>query len=171
LELQVSFANRDKESAQEALRRVEQERDAALEQQQESWREMKLTSQKVDSLLQLLTSKESEELKELKKQRERAKATETELANAKKRISDLESKIEGLVRSEITTTRSLEDSHVQIESYQTKVDKLERELEPLRRLDEAQKARDNEFEQIRTQLTMQEKEEVSFTFGPGMNLN
>lgn len=121
---------------------------------------MKLTSQKVDSLLQLLTSKESEELKELRKQRERAKSTETELTNAKKRISELESKIDGLVRSEVTTTRSLEDARTQIDSYQTKVEKLERELEPLRRLDEAQKARDNEFEQIRTQLTMQEKEEV-----------
>lgn len=159
LELQMTFANRDKETAKEALARVEQERDATLEQQQDAWRENKLMSQKLDSLMQLLMSKESDELRELRRQRDKSKVMEAELSAAKKRTAELESKLELLVRSEAKTNQSLEDSRRQVDEYEDKVEKLEKELEPLRRLDTAQKTRDREFEQIRSQLQHQEKQE------------
>ncbi|KAG8811243.1 hypothetical protein FRC17_002557, partial [Serendipita sp. 399] len=70
LEVKLSFAERDKQLAQDALQRAEQERDASTEQQQESWRESKLMSQKLDSLTQLLLSKDNDELRELRRHRE-----------------------------------------------------------------------------------------------------
>ncbi|KIM21994.1 hypothetical protein M408DRAFT_297474 [Serendipita vermifera MAFF 305830] len=161
LELQLKFATQDKESAQETLRRVEQERDTAVEQQQESWRESKINSQKIDSLLQLLTAKESEELRELRRHKDRTRGTEAELASTKQRLADLESKMEALIRSEAKSTQALEDSRRQVEEAETKVTSLQREIEPLRRLDEAQKTRDRDFEEIRAQLEMQEKQEDS----------
>ena len=156
----MTFANRDKEAAREALALVEQERDATLEQQQDAWRENKLMSQKLDSLMQLLLSKESDELRELRRQRDKSKVMEVELTAAKNRVTDLESKLELLVRSEAKTIQSLEDSRRQVDEYEEKAESLEKELEPLRRLDAAQKTRDREFEQIRSQLQHQEKQEV-----------
>ena len=161
LELQLKFATQDKESAQESLRRVEQERDTAVEQQQESWRESKINSQKIDSLLQLLTTKESEELRELRRHKDRSRGIEAELTSSKKRVADLESRMEGLIRSEAKSTQALEDSRRQVEQVETKLDQLQREIEPLRRLDEAQKTRDQDFEEIRAQLETQEKQEAS----------
>jgi len=160
LELQLKFATHDRDSAQESLRRVEQERDSAVEQQQESWRETKLNSQKIDSLLQLLTTKESDELRELRRQRDRSRTTEAELSSAQKRVAELESRMEGLIRSEAKSAQALDESQHQMDEVEAKLEKLQREIEPLRRLDEAQKTRDQDFEQIRSQLQMQEKQEV-----------
>lgn len=117
-------------------------------------------SQKIDSLMQLLVAKESDELRELKRFKERSKGVEAELALAKSRVTELESRVEGLVRSEAKATQSGEDSQRQIQDYEAKLQKLEREIEPLRRLDDAQKTRDREFEQIRLQLQSQEIQEV-----------
>lgn len=161
LELQLKFAKQDKESAEESLRRVEQERDTAVEQQQESWRESKINSQKIDSLLQLLTNKESEELRDLRRHKDRSRGTEAELASTKQRLVDLESRMEALIRSEAKSTQALEDSRRHVVEAETKMESLQREIEPLRRLDEAQKTRDQDFEEIRAQLEMQEKQEVS----------
>ncbi|KAG9056073.1 hypothetical protein FS842_000363 [Serendipita sp. 407] len=160
LEVRLSFAERDKECAQDALRRAEQERDANVEQQQESWRESRLMSQKLDSLTQLLLSKDSDELRDLRRHREKSKVLESELSSSKNRVLELESKMEVLVRSEAKAVQSLEDARQQTDEYEVKMNKLERELEPLRRLDDAQKTRDREFEQIRTQLQSQERQEV-----------
>jgi chromosome segregation ATPase len=121
---------------------------------------MKLNSQKIDSLLQLLTTKEGDELRELRRQRDRSRGTEVELSNAKNRVAELESKVETLIRSEAKSAQALDDSRRQVDEVQAKLGNLQREIEPLRRLDEAQKTRDQDFEQIRAQLQMQEKQEV-----------
>jgi hypothetical protein len=161
LELQLSFATRDKETAQESLTRVEQERDAAIAQQQETLRDSSLASQKMDSLLQMLTKKESEEMVELRRYRDRSKEMESELSNSRKRVQELELRVESLIRNEAKATQSLEHSRHLVEQTEIKLGKLEREIEPLRRLDEAQKTRDMDFEEIRLQLQTQEKQEVS----------
>ncbi|PVF94544.1 hypothetical protein CPB86DRAFT_808513 [Serendipita vermifera] len=159
LELQLSFATRDKEVAQETLDRVEQERDAAIAQQQETLRESSLASQKMDSLLQMLTKKESDELVELRKYRDRSKEMESELSNTRKRAQELEARIEQLIRNEAKTAQSLEHSRLEVKQSEVKIGSLEREIEPLRRLNEAQKTRDQDFEEIRLQLQNQEKQE------------
>jgi septal ring factor EnvC (AmiA/AmiB activator) len=143
------------------LKRTEQERDTALEQQQEGWRESRLMSQKIDSLMQLLVAKENDELRELRRAKDRSKGLEAELAAAKTRVAEIEARVEGLVRSEAKATQSVEDAKRQAQDYETKLQKIEREIEPLRRLDDAQKTRDREFEQIRSQLQLQERQEVS----------
>jgi archaellum component FlaC len=142
------------------LKRAEQERDTAIEQQQEGWRESRLMSQKIDSLMQLLVAKENDELRELRRTKDRSKGLEAELAAAKMRVTELETRVEGLVRSEAKAAQSVDDSKRQMQDYEAKLQKLEREIEPLRRLDDAQKTRDREFEQIRSQLQLQERQEV-----------
>ena len=118
-------------------------------------------SQKIDSLMQLLVAKENDELRELRRAKDRSKGLEAELAAAKTRVAELEARVEGLVRSEAKATQSVEDAKRQTQDCETKLQKLEREIEPLRRLDDAQKTRDREFEQIRSQLQLQERQEVS----------
>lgn len=118
-------------------------------------------SQKIDSLMQLLVAKENDELRELRRAKDRSKGLEAEITLAKTRVTELETRVEGLVRSEAKAAQSVDDAKRQLQDYETKLQKLEREIEPLRRLDDAQKTRDREFEQIRSQLQLQERQEVS----------
>jgi hypothetical protein len=147
--LQLQFAKRDVESSNEAQARLEKERDAALDQQQKGGAEIQLMSQKLEALMGLITTRDNDELKTLRRERDRAVTLEHEATTAKRRIAELESKVNALERSEATSKKSLEYAQQQVQDAEETSRRL---ADDLARLDEADKARDAELVQLRAKV-------------------
>lgn len=156
--MQLQFAKRDVESSTEAQARLEKERDAALDQQQQGGAEIQLMSQKLEALMGLITTRDNDELKTLKRERDRAVTLEHEATTAKRRIAELESKVNAFERAEATSKMSLEYAQQQAQDAQETARRL---ADDLARLDEADKARDAELLQLRAKVDSHSAIEVS----------
>lgn len=106
----------------------------------------------------LMTSRDNDELRALRRERDRAVTLEHEAATAKRRIAELESKVNTLERTEATSKNSLEYAQQQAQDAE---DTARRLADDLARLDEADKARDTELVQLRAKIDSHSAAEVS----------
>ena len=161
--MQLQFAKRDVESSTEAQARLEKERDAALDQQQHGGAEIQLMSQKLEALMGLITTRDNDELKTLRREKDRTVALEHEATTAKRRTAELESKVNALERAETASKKSLEYAQQQVQDAE---DTARRLADDLARLDEADKARDTELVQLRAKVDGHSAVEVSLLVRP-----
>ena len=164
--MQLQFAKRDVESSSEAQARLEKERDAALDQQQQGGAEILLMSQKLEALMGLITTRDNDELKILRRERDRAVTLEHEATTAKRRIAELESRVNSLERAEATSKKSLEYAQQQGQEAEETARRL---ADDLARLDEADKARDAELVQLRAKVDSHSAIEVSLLLEVGLS--
>jgi len=105
----------------------------------------------------LITTRDNDELKTLRRERDRAVALEHEASTAKKRIAELESKVNALERAEATSKKSLEYTQQQTQDAEETARRL---ADDLARLDEADKAREAELVQLRAKVDSHSAAEV-----------
>ncbi len=108
--------------------------------------------------MSLITTRDNDELKTLRRERDRAVTIEHEATTAKKRIAELESKVNALERAEATSKKSLEYAQQQGQEAEETARRL---ADDLARLDEADKARDAELVQLRAKVDSYSAIEVS----------
>jgi len=106
-----------------------------------------------------ITTRDNDELRTLRRERDRTVALEHEAATAKRRIAELESKVNALEHAEATSKKSLEYAQQQAQDAEETSRRL---ADDLARLDETDKARDAELDQLRAKVDSYSAAEVSF---------
>jgi len=106
----------------------------------------------------LMTNRDNDELRTLRRERDRAIALEHEATAAKRRIAELESKVTAFERAEATSRELLEYTQQQAQEAEETARRL---ADDLARLDETDKARDAELGQLRAKVDSYSAAEVS----------
>lgn len=165
LELQVSWAERDKEAALRTVAEAEKERDAMASQQQ-NWDDLRRTAQHIETLTKLMTSSENEELRELKRMRDRSKVLEGEHQALQKRFKDQETKLANLERASVTARQSLATANQKSADWEKRAKEFESELETARdKLERAEDLRQQveaDYALLKSHVQEKELEEAAF---------
>ncbi|KAF5377169.1 hypothetical protein D9615_006437 [Tricholomella constricta] len=128
LDLQVTFASRDKESAVQALETLRTQHDQ-LASQQSHWDELHRASEKIELLTTLFGQADNEELKELRRYRDRTKVLEGEHAALQKRFKDQETKMGNSERAALTARQSLAQAQQRSSEWERRAKEFEGKLE------------------------------------------
>ncbi len=128
LDMQFNFAVRDRDTAVKALDRVQIDRDQ-LAAQQSHWDDFCRTAKNIEALTKLIGQAESEEVKELKREKERAKALEIELAALQQRYKEQDAKITNIERSSATARQGLAQAQQRATEWEKKARGFEGTLE------------------------------------------
>lgn len=140
MELEASFASRDLSAAANRTAEVERERDA-LQAQTQHWDDMRRTAEQVEALSRLIGSADSEELQELRRIRDQAKALEREHASLQKRCADQEAKIAAQQRTSAQTKQTMAVSQQKLSEWESKARAAEGDLAETRaQLEKAQQS-------------------------------
>ncbi|EJD55373.1 hypothetical protein AURDEDRAFT_109718 [Auricularia subglabra TFB-10046 SS5] len=165
LELQVSWAERDKEAALRTVTEAQKERDAMASQQQ-NWDDLRRTAQHIETLTKLMTSSENEELRELKRMRDRSKVLEGEHQALQKRFKDQETKLANLERASVTARQSLATANQKSADWEKRAKEFESELETARdKLERAEDLRQQveaDYALLKSHVQEKELEEAAF---------
>lgn len=128
--MQLNFAQRDKDSVSQMLQLIQNERDH-LASQQAHWDELRRAAEKIETLSNLMEHRETEELAELRRTRDRTKVLEAEHAALQKRYKDQESKISSLERASSTMRQNFAQSQQRCAEWEKKYKEHEAEIERL----------------------------------------
>ena len=138
LELQLTLAKRDHESSTQALSTLQKQYDH-LASQQTHWDSLHHAAQQIDNISSMLSHADDEQMRELKRIRDRNHILEGEHTALQKRFRDQESKIANTERALVTARQSLatanqrsaewerraKESEGKYELVQTQLDQLE----------------------------------------------
>lgn len=130
LDMQATFASRDKENMQRSLRSIEEEHDRILAQQAQL-DDLRRTSEQVENLAKLMARNDSEELAELRRVRDQSKTLQFEHDTLKKRFKEQEGKIATAERTSLSTRQSLEQAQKRAADWEEKARAFEAEVERL----------------------------------------
>ena len=128
--MQAEFAAKDKESTLQALKLLQEERDR-LAAQQSYWEEFRQTAEQIETLKDLVSRAESEELVELRNIRDQSKILEGEHAALKKRFKEQEGKIANIERTSATARQNLAQAQQRSAEWERKAREFEGEVERL----------------------------------------
>lgn len=142
--MQVEFASRDKESAQQSLRLLKADRDN-LASQQSYWEDLRRASEQIEALATRVSRIDSDEVAELKQVRDRSKVLEGEHAALQKRFREQESKLANIERASQTTRQNFAQAQQRASEWEKRAREAEGEAERLSTVVE-------QGEQTRTQL-------------------
>lgn len=142
--MQVDFASRDKESAQQSLRLLKADRDN-LASQQSYWEDLRRASEQIEALASRVSRIDSDEVAELKQVRDRSKVLEGEHAALQKRFREQESKLANFERASQTTRQNFAQAQQRASEWEKRAREAEGEAERLSTVVE-------QGEQTRTQL-------------------
>ncbi|KAG6841541.1 hypothetical protein C0991_009906 [Blastosporella zonata] len=138
LELQVILANRDKESAAQATESLRHQHDVLLAQQS-NWDELRRASEKIDTLTALLGQSDNDELKELRRYRDRTRNLENDHTALQKRFKEQETKVGNSERTAVTVKQSLAQAQQRSSEWERRAKESEGQLEITRtKLDQAE---------------------------------
>ncbi|KAG5646905.1 hypothetical protein DXG03_001981 [Asterophora parasitica] len=128
LDLQVTFATRDKESAVQELETLRTQH-SQLTSQQSHWDELHRASEKIDLLTTLIGQADSEELKELRRYRDRTKVLEGEHSALQKRFKDQDTKMGNSERAALAARQSLANAQQRSSEWERRAKEFEGKLE------------------------------------------
>ncbi|KAF8060923.1 hypothetical protein FPV67DRAFT_1673756 [Lyophyllum atratum] len=159
LDLQVTFAARDKESAMRALERLQQQHDY-LASQQSHWDELHRASEKIEMLTTLIGQVDNEEVKDLRRYRDRTKVLEGEHAALQKRFKEQETKMGNNERATVTARQSLAQAQQRSSEWERRAKEFEGQLEMTQtKLDQAEQTQaqlDADYSLVKLQLEERE---------------
>jgi chromosome segregation ATPase len=160
--LQVTFASRDKETALQALAALQAQHDH-LSFQQAHWDDLRQASEKIDTLTTLIGQADNEELKELRRYRDRSKVLEGEHAALQKRFKEQESKIANSERASLTARQSLAQAQQRSSEWERRAKDYEGQLELTQtKLDQAEQTQaqlDADYALVKLQLEEREADD------------
>ncbi|KAG5638183.1 hypothetical protein H0H81_001385 [Sphagnurus paluster] len=128
LDLQVALATRDKESVVHTLESLQQQHNQ-LASQQSHWEELHRASEKIDFLTTLIGQVDSEELKDLRRYKDRTRSLESEHAALQKRFKEQETKMSNSERVAFTARQSLAQAQQRASEWERRAKEFEGELE------------------------------------------
>ncbi|RDB29315.1 hypothetical protein Hypma_015013 [Hypsizygus marmoreus] len=162
LDLQVTFAARDKETALQTLATLQQQHDQ-LVSQQSHWDDLHRASEKIDMLTTLIGQADNEELKELRRHRDRSKVLEGEHAALQKRFKEQESKVGNSERAALTARQSLAQAQQRSSEWERRAKDYEGQLEMTQtKLDQAEQTQaqlDADYSLVKLQLEEREADD------------
>jgi chromosome segregation ATPase len=164
----VSWAERDKETALSNLAIAEKERDDIVSQQT-NWDDLRRTAQHVETLTKLLTSGENEELRELRRIRDRSKVLEGEHSALQKRFKEQEAKLAELERTSVHARQAAATANQRATEAERRAKDLENELDAARdkveRAEDVRQQIDADYSLLKSHVQEKELEEAAFQVG------
>ena len=112
----------------QALTTLQQQYDH-LVSQQSHWDELRRTSEKLETLTNLIGQADNEELKELRRHRDRTRALEGEHAALQKRFKEQETKISNSERAALTARQSLAQAQQRSSEWERRAKEYEGQVE------------------------------------------
>ncbi|KAJ7226129.1 hypothetical protein GGX14DRAFT_548714 [Mycena pura] len=162
LDLQVTFATRDKDSTAQALTSLQKQHDQ-LTSQQSHWDELRHASTQIEMLTSLIGQADNEELKELRQIRDRSKMLEGEHAALLKRFKDQEVKLLNGEKAALAARQSLAQAQQRSSEWEKRAKEYEAQLEMTQtKLDQAEQTQsrlDADYSLASLQLEEREAEE------------
>ncbi|KAJ6573908.1 hypothetical protein DFH09DRAFT_981482 [Mycena vulgaris] len=162
LDLQATFAARDKDSALQALNALQKQHDH-LTSQQSHWDDLRHASGQIEMLTNLIGQADNEELKELRHVRDRSKVLEGEHAALLKRFKDQESKVANSEKAALTARQSLSQAQQRSSEWEKRAKEYEAQLEMTQtKLDQAEQTQsqlDADYSLVKLQLEEREADE------------
>ncbi|RPD68760.1 hypothetical protein L226DRAFT_540402 [Lentinus tigrinus ALCF2SS1-7] len=144
LELKVSFITREKDSLADDLA-DQKRRNDELASQESNWDELRRAAEQIQTLTTLVGQVDAEELKELRRIRDRSKVLEGEHTALQRRVKEYENKAANHEKIVQTSRQSLLQARQRAEEWE------KRAKEEEKRADKAQ-TRVDELEQLHSQL-------------------
>ncbi|KAJ7356656.1 hypothetical protein DFH08DRAFT_735599 [Mycena albidolilacea] len=162
LDLQATFATRDKESALQALNALQKQHDH-LTSQQSHWDDLRHASAQIEMLTNLIGQADNEELKELRHVRDRSKVLEGEHAALLKRFKDQEGKVANSEKAAMAARQSLSQAQQRSSEWEKRAKEYEAQLEMTQtKLDQAEQTQsqlDADYSLVKLQLEEREADE------------
>lgn len=155
LELRSELALRSKESAEQAtaLMRAENQR---LTSNDSHWEALRRASEQIETLSSLVSQADDEEIKELRRARDKSHVLEGEFAALQKRFKDQEGRMASTERTAYTARQTLAQAQQRAAEWEKKAKDYEAELRTARaRAEESESARaqlDVDFSDVQTRL-------------------
>lgn len=160
--MQATFASRDKESVTQALSALQQQYDH-LASQQSHWDDLHRASEKIEMLTHLVGQADNEELKDLRRYRERTKLLESEHAALQKRFKEQESKVGNSERAALAARQSLAQAQQRSSEWERRAKEYEGQLEMTQtKLDHAEQTQaqlDADYSLVKLQLEEREADD------------
>ena len=159
LELQATLAARDTEAAVEAHKALQKEHDHVTSQQTH-WDDLHRAAEQIENLTTLIGQADNEEIRELKRVRDRSNKLESEQAALQKRMKDQESKVVNSERAATIARQSLAQAQQRASEWERRAKEHESELEITRtKLDHADQTHAQlEVDYSLLQLRLEEQE-------------
>lgn len=133
----MTFVTRDKEAATKIQTLLQKENDR-LSSQQTHWDDLHRTSEQITMLTSLIGQADNEEVRELKRIRDRSNKLEEEHTALQKRFKDQDSKVANSERVAVTARQSLTQAQQRASEWERRAKEHEGELEMTRtKLDQA----------------------------------
>ncbi|KAJ7480041.1 hypothetical protein B0H11DRAFT_2157981 [Mycena galericulata] len=162
LDLQATFAARDKDSALQALTALQKQHDH-LTSQQSHWDDLRHASGQIEMLTNLIGQADNEELKELRHIRDRSKVLEGEHTALLKRFKDQEGKVSNSEKAALTARQSLSQAQQRSSEWEKRAKEYEAQLEmtktKLDQVEQTQSQLDADYSLVKLQLEEREADE------------
>ena len=153
------MAVRDKDAAVDAHTALQKEHDRVTSQQAH-WDDLHRAAEQIETLTTLIGQADNEEVRELKRVRDRSNKLESEHAALQKRFKDQESKVANSERAAVTARQSLAQAQQRASEWERRAKEHEGELELTRtKLDQADQTHtqlDADYSLVKLQLEEQE---------------
>jgi hypothetical protein len=128
LELQATFAARDKETAIQALAVLQKQYDH-LSSEQSHWDDLRHASEQIQTLTTLIGQVDNEEIKELRRVRDHSKMLEGEHVALQKRFMDQQSKAANSERAAVAARQNLMQAQQRASEWETRAREFQGRLE------------------------------------------
>ncbi|KAI0791811.1 hypothetical protein C8Q75DRAFT_732200 [Abortiporus biennis] len=162
LESTTAYFTREKESLEEQVSFFRQQNDELLSQQSQ-WDELRRVNENIQSLAQLVSQADNDELKDLRRSRDRFKVLEGEHAALQRRLKDQENKAANQERTAQTARQNLAQAQQRAAEWERRAKDSEHELQSTRhKLDEVEQSHsqlDADYSLVKLQLEERDAEE------------
>ncbi|THH32620.1 hypothetical protein EUX98_g1584 [Antrodiella citrinella] len=161
-EIKLAYAVREKEALADDLATLRQQFEESTSQQSQ-WDELRRTNENLQALAQLVSQNDNEELKELRRTRDRFRNLETEHAALQRRLKEQDNKVLNSERTAQTARQSLSQAQQRAMEWEKRAKDYEHELESTRtRLDQSEQSQaqlDADYSLVKLQLEERDAEE------------
>jgi chromosome segregation ATPase len=162
LNLQVTLAARDKDAAVDVYKVLQNEHDRVTSQQTH-WDNLHRTSEQIETLTALIGQADNEEIRELKRIRDRSNKLESEHTALQKRVKDQDGKVANSERAAVTARQTLAQAQQRAKEWERRAKEHEGELEITRtKLDQADQTHaqlDADYSLVKLQLEEQQADD------------
>lgn len=138
--MNATFLTREKEALLEDIDSLRKQHDE-FSAQQSQWEELRRTNESIEKLTALVSQADREELKDLRRSRDRFKVLEGEHAALQRRLRDAETKAANSERAAASTRQTLSQTQTRAVEWEKRAKDYESDLEDARsRLDQAERS-------------------------------
>ncbi|KAF8875019.1 hypothetical protein CPB85DRAFT_1444158 [Mucidula mucida] len=159
LEVKAAYSSRDKEVAEDTISSLRKQNEE-LTSQSGQWDNLRQASEQLQLITTLMQQADEDEVKDLKRARDRAKILEGEHAALQKRFKEQEARVSNSDKSAFTARQSLSQAQQRASEWEKRAKEYEGKLEMTRtQLEQAEQTQvqlDADYQMVRMQLDERE---------------